>query len=45
MKKYENPVIDIEKFNIDDVITASGSCEWDCDDGIACTNGTTPASL
>lgn len=44
MKSYLEPVMEIEKFTIADVVTTSG-CEWDCDDGFDCTNGTNPASL
>lgn len=41
MNKFEEPIIQIEKFDLLDVITTSGSCDFDCsDDGFACPNVT-----
>lgn len=46
MKKFEFPLMEIEKFNIADVITASTTCEWYCEDDPLCTtNVTKPFSL
>ena len=46
MKKFECHEIEIEKFNLMDVITTSGDCEFHCNsDGTSCTNGTATASL
>lgn len=41
MKKFEEVVMDVEKFDIADVITVSGECEWHCNgDSFDCPNGT-----
>ena len=39
MKKFESPTLEVEKFEVLDIITTSGGCDEDeCwTDGISCT--------
>lgn len=36
MLKFEKPVVEIEKFDISDVITTSSTCGEDCSDYYPC---------
>lgn len=41
MKKFETPVIEIDKFTVTDVITTSGECGMDDYDDTGCSVGET----